>query len=120
MVGSGRIICASVGNDGSIGSYIHKAKGEGRKGAFLFSSSNDAAYIMRSTKPVKLQLSFYQNDESGKGKVERVKWEYDMTELSAFPDSVMQDTLYVGDKRFPISLCVYPECYDKTLMWLGV
>lgn len=115
MVGSGRIICASVGNDGSIGSYIHKAKGEGRKGAFLFSSSNDAAYVMRSTKPVKLQLSFYQNDENGKGEVERVKWEYDMTELSAFPDSVMEDTLYVGDKRFPISLCVYPECYDKTL-----
>lgn len=114
MVGSGRIICASVGNDGSIGSYIHKAKGESRKGAFLFSSSNDAAYIMRSTKPVKLQLSFYQNDES-ENKVERVKWEYDMTKLSAFPDSVMQDTLYVGDKRFPISLCVYPECYDKTL-----
>lgn len=115
MVGSGRIICASVGNDGSIGSYIHKAMGESKKGAFLFSSSNDAAYIMRSTKPVKLQLSFYQNDESRKGKVERVKWEYDMTELSAFPDSVMQDTLYVGNKRFPISLCVYPECYDKTL-----
>lgn len=114
MVGSGRIICASVGNDGSIGSYIHKAKGESRKGAFLFSSSNDAAYIMRSTKPVKMQISFYQNDES-ENKVERVKWEYDMTELSAFPDSVMQDTLYVGDKRFPISLCVYPECYDKTL-----
>ena len=115
MVGSGRIICASVGNDGSIGSYIHKAKGESKKGAFLFSSSNDAAYIMRSTKPVKLQLLFYQNDESRKGIVERVKWEYDMTKLSAFPDSVMQDTLYVGDKRFPISLCVYPECYDKTL-----
>lgn len=115
MVGSGRIICASVGNDGIWGTYIHKAKGDGRKGAFLFSSSNDAAYIMRSTKPVKMQLSFYQNDESGKGKVERVKWEYDMTELSAFPDSVMQDTLYVGDKRFPISLCVYPECYDMTL-----
>ena len=115
MVGSGRIICASVGNDGIWGTYIHKAKGESRKGAFLFSSSNDAAYIMRSTKPVKMQLSFYQNDESGKGKVERVKWEYDMTKLSAFPDSVMQDTLYVGDKRFPISLCVYPECYDKTL-----
>ena len=115
MVGSGRIICASVGNDGSIGSYIHKAMGESKKGAFLFSSSNDAAYIMRSTKPVKLQLSFYQNDESRKGKVERVKWEYDMTELSAFPDSVMQDTLYVGNKRFPMSLCVYPECYDKTL-----
>ena len=47
--------------------------------------------------------------------MERVKWEYDMTKPSAFPDSVMQDTLYVGDKRFPISLCVYPECYDKTL-----
>lgn len=109
MVGSGRIICASAGNDGSWGTYIHKAKGEGRKGAFLFSSSNDAAYVMRSKKPVKMQLSFYQDQ------TKVMTWEYDTKTLSAFPDSVMQDTIHVGNKRFPISLSVYPDCYDKTL-----
>ena len=109
MVGSGRIICASAGNDGTWGTYIHKAKGENKKGAFLFSTSSDAAYVMRSTKPVKMQLSFYQNEQKMK------TWEYDTKTLSAFPDSVMEDTIQVGDKRFPVSLCVYSDCYDNTL-----
>lgn len=109
MVGSGRIICASAGNDGSWGTYLHKAKGESRKGAFLFCTSNDAAYVMRSTKPVKLQLSFYQNEQK------MMTWDYDTNTLSAFPDSVMEDTIQIGDLRFPVSLCVYPDCYDNTL-----
>lgn len=109
IVGSGRIICASAGNDGSWGTYIHKAKGESRKGAFLFCTSNDAAYVMRSTKPVKLQLSFYQNEQK------MMTWDYDTKTLSAFPDSVMEDTIQIGDLRFPVSLCVYPDCYDNTL-----
>ena len=62
-----------------------------------------------------MQLSFYQNDESGKSKVEKEKWEYDMTKLSEFPDSVMKDTLLIGNERFAVCLCTYPECYDQTL-----
>ena len=109
MVGAGRIICASAGNDGGYGTYIHKAKGESKKGAFLFSNSSDAAYVMRSKKPVKMQVSFYQDEQKIK------TWEYDTKILSAFPDSVMEDTIQIGDSRFPVSLCVYPDCYDNTL-----
>ena len=116
MLGPGRIICSAAGNEGAKNTYIHKEEGENKKGAFLTSSSsNDASYFMRSKKPVWMQLSFYQNDEDGKGKEEKAKWEYDMTELSAYPDSVMKDTLLIGNERFAISLCVYPECYDETL-----
>ena len=109
MVGAGRIICASAGNDGGRGTYIHKAKGESKKGAFLSSDEREAAYVMRSKKPVKMQLSFYQDQ------TKVMTWEYDTRTLSAFPDSVMQDTIHVGNKRFPVSLCIYPDCYDKTL-----
>ena len=109
MVGAGRIICASAGNDGGRGTYIHKAKGESKKGAFLSSDEREAAYVMRSKKPVKMQLSFYQDQ------TKVMTWEYDTRTLSAFPDSVMQDTIHVGNKRFPVSLSVYPDCYDKTL-----
>ena len=115
MLGPGRILCSAAGNDGIKNTYIHKAEGESRKGAFLTASSQEASYVMRSKKPVKMQISFYQNDESGNGKVERKKWEYDMTKLSAFPDSVMKDTLLVGNERFAVCLCTYPECYDETL-----
>ena len=109
MVGSGRIICASVGNEGQGGTYIHKAKGESKKGAFFASNSREAGCIMRSDKPVNIQLSFYQNETKIK------TWDYDTKTLTAFPDSVMQDTILVGSERFPISLSVYPDCYNNTL-----
>ena len=113
MLGPGRILCSAAGNDGAKNTYIHKLEGESKKGAFLTSSSEEASYVMRSKKPVKMQLSFYQ--KSGEGKVERLKWEYDLKKLSAYPDSIMKDTLLVGNERFAICLCTYPECYDKTL-----
>lgn len=115
MVGPRRIICSAAGNDGTKNTYIHKAEGEERKGAFLTSTSRDASYVMRSKKPVKIQLTFYQNDESGKGKVEKAKWDYDTKTLAEFPDSVMQDTLVIGKERFAIGVGMYPECYDTTL-----
>ena len=110
MLGPGRILCSAAGNDGIKNTYIHKAEGESKKGAFLTSSSKDASYVMRSKKPVKMLLTFYQNN------AERLKWEYDMTNLSAFPDSVMKDTLLVGNERFAVCICTYPECYDQTLI----
>ncbi len=109
MVGPGRILCSAAGNDGTKNTYIHKAKGENKKGAFLTSATQDAGYVMRSKKPIRMQLSFYQKENKVR------TWEYDMTKLSAFPDSVMTDTLLVGKERFAISLCTYPECYDNTL-----
>jgi subtilisin family serine protease len=109
MVGPGRILCSAAGNDGTKNTYIHKAKGENKKGTFLTSATQDAGYVMRSKKPVKMQLSFYQKENKVR------TWEYDMTKLSAFPDSVMTDTLLIGKERFAISLCTYPECYDNTL-----
>ena len=110
MLGPGRILCSAAGNDGIKNTYIHKAEGESKKGAFLTSSSKDASYVMRSKKTVKMLLTFYQNN------AERLKWEYDMTKLSAFPDSVMKDTLLVGNERFAVCICTYPECYDQTLI----
>lgn len=111
MVGPGHILCASAGNEGiSDGTYMHKTKGESRKRAFLAKwASNTAPYVMSSTKPVSMSLSFYQD-----GKL-ATTWNYDATELSNYPDSVMTDTLTIGSNKIAIYLETYPSCYDETL-----
>lgn len=109
MVGPGRIICASAGNQAYKGSYIHKALGEKEKGAFLISSSHQALYVMSSTKPVEFQLSFYS--QSG----DKKDWRYSCEGLSEYPDSVFTDTLSVGDYTYEVMLQTYPSCNDETL-----
>lgn len=110
LVGPGRIICASAGNSGSINSYLHKPLGQERGGAFLKSTNGpEAIYSFSSTKPLNLTLSFYVDRNNPE------RWSYDATELSAYPDSLMADTLLIGDRQYVIMLQTYPSCYDETL-----
>lgn len=110
MLGPGRILCAAAGNNGNLGTYLHKSGGEESKGAFIRSSSKDASFVMRSEKPVQIQLTFYKDNER------RLDWDYDLTRLVSYPDSVMHDTLKVGNDVFAISLSTYPSCYDDKLL----
>lgn len=110
MVGPGRIICSSAGNEGWKGSYMHKPAGKDKSGAFLLSGSKKATYVMRSAKPVTFTLRFYPAG------ADRAEWTYDATGLSAYPDSVMEDTIIVGKEKFSIMLSTYPSCYDKQLL----
>jgi len=110
MVGAGRILCASAGNEGYNNTYIHKAQGEKSKGAFLVkSASSTAIYVLRSPKPVQMRLSFYNE----KSKV--LDKEYDLTELAQFPDSLMMDSIYVNSDTIVVMLETYPSCFDENL-----
>ena len=108
MVGGGRIICASAGNEGFKGTYIHKATDEDCRGAFLTSKSKMAYYTLCSSEPVRFSLSFYSPD-GGKR-----RFNFDTTLQSAHPDSIFNDTLCVSDSMFVVTSVVYPDCYDGT------
>lgn len=110
MVGPGRIICSAAGNEGTVNDYFRKSAGENRKGAFLKSTSNEAAYLMRSGSPVSIQLSFYQDNTKS------LSLDYDMSGLVEFPDSVKRDTITVGEDSLVVSVATYPSCYDKDLL----
>lgn len=111
MLKSGHIICSSAGNEGSAdGTYIHKKTGESGKGAFLAKSrSNVAIYVLRSTKPVQIRLSFYRNNTKALDK------NYDLTELAQFPDSMMRDSVFIESDTLLVALQTYPSCFDESL-----
>lgn len=111
MVGPGRILCVSAGNEGQKGSYLHKPAGEDEAGAFISSSSSQAYYTLRSTHPTQISLSFYQGEGSD---MQRYDWTYDTNELTNYPDSVYMDTLRIDDAIYMVGMAVYPDCYDAT------
>lgn len=110
MVGPGRIICSSAGNEGTTNAYFHKPEGVDRKGAFLKSQSQEASYIMESETPVCMQLTFYQDN----AKV--LEREYDLARLAAFPDSTHSDTIRISEDSLVITLATYPSCHNKNLL----
>lgn len=107
LVGPGRILCASAGNEGAYPGYIHKPKGREHAGAFINKAASKALYVMRSDHPVTMQLTFY-SPQSGK-----TEWTYCADELSEYPDSVMADTIIVDGKKYEVLLNTYPSCYDE-------
>lgn len=108
MVGSGRILCASAGNQGFKGSYIHKVADEDRKGAFLTARSYEALYTLCTTQPARFSLDFYS--QGG----EKKTVSFDASEWCQHLDSVYVDTLEVFDSLYVVSTVVYPDCYDAS------
>ena len=105
MVGPGRILCASAGNEGAKNTHFKKGMDAERAGAFLTSSSEYAYQIIKSANPVKVEYNFYE----GMSKV--MEWQYDAAQLMEYPDSVMTDTLEFGDRKYCIMLQTYPSAY---------
>jgi len=112
MVGPGKIICGSAGNETINGAaYIHKAREEEKAGAFLKNNNSGSyAYLaIQSEKPISLDLSFYPHQGDS------VKWSYNTEGLRNFPDSLFMDVIQIDSIEYSINLMVYPSCYDSTL-----
>ena len=109
LLGPGRILVASAGNEGiADGTYLHKAIGEDSKSTFLGKrNSNTAVYVMKSKEPVRLTLDMYKDS------IKAVTWEYDTENLREYPDSVMFDTVMVGDHEMVMTLNAYPSCFNE-------
>jgi len=108
IVGPGKIICASAGNEGNLGTYIHKPKGTEKAGAFLdFGSDVGKSWLLNSSGYPSINLSFYQ--KSG----QKIEWNYDTEGLREYPDSVFVDTLYIEDNVVEVSIIAYPSWVDE-------
>lgn len=103
MVGPGRILCASAGNEGARNTYFSKDRDTERAGAFLASASRYAFQIVKSEAPVRVGYDFYE----GNDKV--FQWQYDTALLLGYPDSVMADTLRFGDCSYGVMIQAYPS-----------
>lgn len=106
MVGPGRILCSSAGNEGQKGSYLHKSRGTQQAGAFLTANSNQAYYTLRSEQATQIKLTFYDQDGS------TTEWNSDAKKLTDHPDSLFVDTVSIADTKCAIHYITYPSCFD--------
>lgn len=109
LVGPGKIVCASAGNECSYGTYIYKPKEKNKAGAFINCAEKKIAlYLLRSPEPPTVNVSLYSN--SG----EKVDWTYDAEKLRGFPDSLHVDSIVVDGRKIGFEVYSYPSCYDET------
>lgn len=108
MVGKGRIICSSAGNESLKATYLYKPFGTEKAGAFLTNDSRNVLYTMLSDLPPAFSLTFY--DSNGEAVVKT----YDTSPLSTFTDSVYYDTLKTKETEYVIGMTMYRSCYDET------
>lgn len=108
IIGPGKVICASAGNEGDTGTYIFKEKGKEKAGAFL-SSSGSSILVMRSPEPPMLNLTFYARNG------EKVNWAYDTKNLRELPDSMHIENVEVDGVKYEMNIMTYPSCFDETV-----
>ena len=107
IVGPGKIICASAGNEAKKGSYIFKGLGVEKKGAFLLGSAKANTWLLSSTEFPQVNLTFYPKDE------EKIEWTYDTERLREYPDSVYTDSLQIDGRKVYVQLNSYPSWVDE-------
>jgi len=107
LVGPGRIIVASAGNDGWKRIYIHKQRGQGQAGSFAASWYGTLAYALRSRDEFALRFVAYGSESDTLTISSR-----EMLDATATGMTTRHATLLGEDYAFDIT--GYPCCYDST------
>lgn len=107
MVGKGRILCSSAGNEALKTGYFRKPEGISEGGTFLTNSNKHFMLTTSSTKPLSFSLSFFDS------KKEEKKFTYTTRDLID-KDSTFCDTIRIGNSLFVMELSAYTSCYDES------
>lgn len=110
MVGPGRIIVASAGNEGGSNSYFHKSPEQESEGTFLRRYDRTYSFRVIADKPMSLRFISYASATRADTLVvssERI--------LSA-PDSLLNDTIDLLKKQHIFEIGAYPFSFDKSRM----
>lgn len=106
LLGKGRVMVASAGNDGMEYTYFHKPRGMERAGGFVEPQSSQAFYTFRSSGNVDCRLTFYSKGE------EVMTFQKSTDELCALTDSMSVDTLNVAGVDHLVLMATYHSCYN--------
>lgn len=113
MVGPGRIICSSAGNNALQQTYMHKRPGDNSVGTFLVGNgSGMGCTISSSTSKTVLQLDFCETGSHDSQHILR-SISFSVDDVLACKDSMLIDTVYVGDRRYAVLSAAFPSCYDE-------
>ena len=108
LVGPGRIIVSSAGNDGARNTYIHKTVEQERAGAFIMSREKHFSCTAKSKQAFTFRVSIYNNVTSP------TKIDVLTTDVCSARDSLLTDSLLVGGKKYIWRVLAYPNSYDAS------
>lgn len=110
LVGPGRILVASAGNEGNHNSYFHKTPEETSKGSFLLRYGMNDYFRVRTRDQLDMRLVVY--DYSGTSDTLRLSTK----DILACKDSIWTDTLQMQGVTLTFDICAYPYSYDDNLI----
>ncbi len=108
LIGPGRILVSSAGNENLGMTYAEKPQGTEAAGALVRSYRKNASYRFKSDGPLDIQLSVYEKE---KGSLLQTLV---LSMGGAALDSVRYDTLYVDDQPLAIQLSRYASSAEPT------
>lgn len=108
LIGPGRIIVSSAGNDGARNSYIHKNIGKERAGAFIMGNGKRFSCTVKSKQTFTFRVSVYDNISSPQ------IVDISTVNVCNAQDSLLTDSLLVGGKKYIWRVLAYPNSYDTS------
>lgn len=105
LVGPGRIIVASAGNEGHYSTYLHKPLGTESLNTYITNGPNNAFVTMRASGDFDLAVRFYIDKENPYTHLLHAK------DIIAEADSLVEDTLQIGEEQYIVKMAGYPSCY---------
>ena len=108
LIGPGRIIVSSAGNDGARNSYIHKSIGKERAGAFIMGNEKRFGCTAKSKQTFTFRVSVYDNVDSPQ------IVDISTVNVCNAQDSLLTDSLLVGGKKYRWRVLAYPNSYDTS------
>ena len=108
LIGPGRIIVSSAGNDGARNSYIHKNIGKERAGAFIMGNEKRFSCTAKSKQTFTFRVSVYDNVSSPQ------IVDISTVNVCNAQDSLLTDSLLVGGKKYIWRVLAYPNSYDTS------
>ena len=106
LLGPGRILVASAGNNGNVVNFIHKERGRERAGTFVQTSIDRMSLTAKADAPFTLRTTIYNT--------EPVIIEIPTDEVLTREDSCYTDSVLIDDRMYYITLTAYPSCYIPT------
>ena len=106
LIGPGRILVASAGNDGLQTNHLHKPVGMESMRTWIISNGSTGGITVKSKDAFSMALQFHFADNS------HTDYTFSPDEILACDDSLLVDTLVVDDIPYYITVMAYPSCYN--------
>ena len=105
LVGPGRILVASAGNDGNMKYFLRKPATEYDSGAFIYSPYKEAYFILKSSADFDISLKSYGGDEPDRI---LISTKY----INSDPERTYNIVQEVNGGSYDITLVSYPSAYN--------